>query len=315
MYKEESGKMEGIAAVLTKAIAFVAIIVMGYVLKRIHVFKKDDFYLLSKVVIRITLPAAIVTNFSQISMENSLLFMCVLGIACNLVFVAAGYLINVKHTPMDKAFGMLNLAGYNIGNFTMPFVQSFLGPVGFAVTSLFDAGNSVMCTGITYTLASAAAGKSQKGSKLGMLKTLFSSVPFDTYLIMTALAILRVKLPDVVLSFAATAGGANAFLALFMIGIGFDIRLAEKDKIHKIVRMLAIRYGFALVMSVGFFFLSPFSLEIRQALAILMFGPIASVSPAFTGKLDGDIELSSAINSISIVISILSITAALILVL
>lgn len=109
----------------------------------------------------------------------------------------------------------------------------------------------------------------------------------------------QIKLPEVVLSFASTAGGANAFLALFMIGIGFEIH-ADMKNWTEIVKILSIRYSIALAFSLIFYFLAPFSLEVRQTLAIVAFGPVSSVSPAFTGKLNGDVELSSAINSLQI---------------
>lgn len=306
--------MSGIAEVLTKALAFVAIIVMGYGLKRIGFFHPKDFFLLSKIVIKITLPAAIIANFSKISMERSMLILCVFGLACNGVLLALAYCMNLSKPGKQKAFAMLNLTGYNIGNFTMPFVQSFLGPIGFAATSLFDAGNSVMCTGVTYSLACGVNGEGEQSSLKKVLKTLVSSVPFDTYVIMTILAALHLRLPDVVVLFAETAGGANAFLALLMIGVGFEIRM-DKEKIKEILKILAVRYGIALIFSFSFFLLLPFSLEVRQALAIVVLGPAASVGPAFTGKIGGDVELSSAINSLTIVISIVAITTALILIL
>lgn len=306
--------MTGILEVLTKALAFILIIVMGYLLKKKGFFHAGDFYLISKIVIRITLPAAIVSNFSRITMDNSLLLMVVIGLAANIVMVALGYLINAGKSREAKAFDMLNLSGYNIGNFTLPFVQSFLGPVGFATTSLFDAGNAVMCTGVTYTLASMVIGKGDKPSVKNILKSLFSSLPFDAYIIMTVLAILRIPLPSVVTSFAATVGGANAFLALLMIGIGFEIHM-EKDKISTIAKLMTLRYGTAVLFALGAYFLLPFPLEVRQALAIVSFGPVSSVSPAFTGKLDGDVELSSAVNSLSIVLSIVTITLVLIVML
>lgn len=306
--------MTGIVEVLTKALAFILIIVMGYLLKKKGFFHAGDFYLISKIVIRITLPAAIVSNFSRITMDNSLLLMVVIGLAANIVMVAVGYLINAGKSKEAKAFDMLNLSGYNIGNFTLPFVQSFLGPVGFATTSLFDAGNAVMCTGVTYTLASMVIGKGDKPSVKSILKSLFSSLPFDAYIIMTVLAILRIPLPSVVTSFAATVGGANAFLALLMIGIGFEIHM-EKDKISTIAKLMTLRYGTAVLFALGAYFLLPFPLEVRQALAIVSFGPVSSVSPAFTGKLDGDVELSSAVNSLSIVLSIVTITLVLIVML
>lgn len=306
--------MAGIVEVLAKAVAFILIIVMGYLLKKGGFFHADDFYLISKIVIRITLPAAIVSNFSNLTMDNALLWMVPLGLVANVVMVVVGYVINLGKAKEAQAFDMLNLSGYNIGNFTLPFVQSFLGPVGFATTSLFDAGNAVMCTGVTYTLASMVVGTGEKPSVKNILKSLFSSLPFDAYIIMTILAVLKIPLPSVVTSFAATVGSANAFLALLMIGIGFEIHM-EKEKVSAIIKLMALRYGTAVLFALAAFFLLPLPLMVRQALAIVSFGPISSVSPAFTGKLGGDVELSSAVNSLSIVLSIVSITLVLIVML
>ena len=60
-----------------------------------------------------------------------------------------------------------------------------------------------------------------------------------------------------------------------------------------------------------FYFFLPFSLEARQALVILVFSPIGSAIPAFTHDLKGDVGLSSAINSFSIICSIVIIVTLL----
>ena len=169
--------MSGILAVLAKAVAFILIIVMGYVLKKKGFFAAKDFYLISKIVVKITLPCAIIYNFSSISMEPSLLMLCAIGFGCNVLMVGLGYLISLRGSREEKAFAAVNSSGYNIGNFTLPFVQSFLGPAGFAACSLFDTGNAVMCTGLTYSVASAIQGKNGKVSVKSMVKTLFSSMP------------------------------------------------------------------------------------------------------------------------------------------
>ncbi len=300
--------------VLVKAAAFVAVILAGYLMKRGGLFKKEDFHVLSKVVIYITLPSAIISNFSKMTIDYSLLLMCLIGIFCNLVTVAAGYLVNIRRSGEHKAFDMLNMSGYNIGNFTMPFVQNFFGPVGFAVTSLFDAGNAVMCTGLTYTAASAAMARGQKTTIKTMARQLFSSLPFDAYMLMTVLSFLHISLPAVALSFTETVGGANAFVALFMTGIGFELKL-DRENLAEIGKTLALRYGIAVIMSLAAFFLLPFSLEVRQALAVIAFGLVSSVAPAFSGRLGLDVGLASVINSLSIVVSVICMTAALILVL
>jgi hypothetical protein len=48
---------------------------------------------------------------------------------------------------------------------------------------------------------------------------------------------------------------------------------------------------------------------------ILAFSPIASAAPAFTADMKGDVGLSSAVNSISIVCSIIFIVAILLIML
>ena len=50
---------------------------------------------------------------------------------------------------------MLNLPGYNIGTFALPFTQSFLGPVGVLTTSIFDLGNAIICFGASFSIARA----------------------------------------------------------------------------------------------------------------------------------------------------------------
>ena len=300
--------------VLMKALAFIAVIAMGYVLKRKGFFQLKDFYLISRIVVKITLPCAIIYNFSKITMEASLLILCAIGFLCNVLMVALGYLLNLKGSREERAFGAVNASGYNIGNFTLPFVQSFLGPAGFAACSLFDTGNAVMCTGLTYSIASAIQGKDGKVSVKSMVKTLFSSMPFDAYLLMTFLVLCHIELPSVFVTFAETVGNANPFLALLMIGIGFEIRL-EKSKLARLGKILLLRYGTALILCLCFYFLLPFPLETRQALAIIAFGPVSSVATAYTGALGGDVELSSAVNSLSIVISIVCITALLLIML
>ena len=71
----------------------------------------------------------------------------------------------------------------------------------------------------------------------------------------------------------------------------------------------------ALLLCLVFFFCLPLGLEYRQALAILGFSPISSAATAFTAELKGDYGLSSAVNSVSIVVSIALMTITLLVVL
>lgn len=303
--KKDSERMELVfmSDIIVRASCFVAIIVLGYVLRRIGVFRKEDFSVLSKIVIRITLPASIVYSFSGKQVDLSMLFIVLLGLGAGLIYMLLGYCLYARSGKEKKAFGLLNMSGFNIGNFTTPFVQSFLGPTGVIVTSLFDTGNAVICLGGAYGVAAMVKeGNGFSGKRLG--KALLTSVPFLTYILMTSLNLMHLTLPAPVVSFAQIIANANAFLPMFMIGVGFQLA-GDRSQIGTIVKMLLVRFGTAAVFALAFYYLLPFSLEIRQTLCILVFSPIASAAPPFTGEIKGDVGLASALNSMSIIISIM----------
>ena len=289
--------------ILSRAGSFIAIIVLGYVLKKIGVFRQEDFQVLSKICIRITLPAAIVTSFAGKEIDPSLLVLLFLGIGCGVLYICLGFLINRRSSKEQRAFDILNLPGYNIGCFTMPFAQSFLGPMGVIATSLFDSGNAFICLGGAFGVASSV--KDGKGfDAKRVVKALSRSVPFVTYLLMVLMNLLRIRVPGPVVECASIIGGANSFMAMFMIGVGFKLTLGDRGQTGRIIRILGIRYGVGAVLAAVFYFLLPFDIQVRQALVILAFSPIGSAVPPFTAELGGDTGLSSAINSMAIVISI-----------
>lgn len=301
------------AAIISKAGCFVAIILMGWILRRINFFKEGDFQILAKIVLRITLPASIVYSYSGKQIDPSMLLLSVLGLALGLGYIGIGYLLGARRGKDEQSFSMLNISGYNIGNFTMPFAQGFLGSSGVIATSLFDTGNAFICLGMSYSLA-AMIRRGEKFSMKKILRDLCRSVPFDTYIIMATLTLMHISLPAPVTEFAGIVGNANAPMAMLMLGVGFHIS-GDRSQIGSIIRTLLVRYSVAIVVALCCFFLLPLDLEIRQALTILAFSPIASAAPAFTQELGGDAGLSSAINSISIVVSLCCIVTVLLLIL
>ena len=300
-------------AILMRAGSFMAVIILGYVLKKVGFFKEDDFYVMSKIMVKITLPASIIVNFSQTKMEPSMFLLCLLGFGGGILYMALGWIMGGKD-PDEKGFQILNLSGYSIGSFTMPFTSSFFGPAGVVVTSLFDTGNAVIALGGSYSIGAMVKNREKKFSFIPLCKTLLCSVPFDAYLFMYILYWLHLSLPAPVLNIAQLVANANAFLAMLMLGVGFKLS-GDRTQMSKIVKMLGVRYGVAVLTAAAFYFLLPFSLEYRQALAVLVFSPIAAAAPAFTADMKGDINLASAVNSLSIIISMVCITCVLIAVL
>ena len=289
-------------AVLTKAGAFIAIIALGAVLRMIGFFKEGDFALLGKISLRITLPAAIITNFSGTTIRPSLLIVAALGLGMGLLCMAVGYVVNLKKDRAYRAFEVLNLTGCNVGALTSPFLQGFLGPQAVVVGSLFDVGNAAMGLGTSYAVASAI--RDGKGFSLKrILKALRTAVALMTYVVMVILTLLEIRLPGPFLSLVKPVGDANTFVAMLMIGVGFRIK-ADKRQLGRLTKMVLLRYSIATVLALLFWFCLPYERLVRLTLVILAYSPIITAAPAFTGELRGDVGLSSAFNSICMAVSI-----------
>lgn len=294
--------------VLMKAGVLLAMIVLGYVLKRLRVFDRSDCRTVSKIVFRLTLPAATVTAFSEGFEQSSVLYLVtLLGLGTD-VLMWAGAFLATRRNEASRAFFTQNVSGYNIGAFTLPFVQSFLGSFGVVTSCMFDMGNALMCTGGNYALTSTLMGRTEGNRLKTFLGRLFSSVTIDTYLVLLILSLLHLSLPAPVLSLAERIGAANPFLSMFMIGMMIEFSL-QRSKLKKAAVVLLLRYAAAAAFALLFWFVLPFPVEIRRILVLLSFSPIPSMSPFFTELLGGDGALSGFTASFSFVISVVCITS------
>ena len=295
--------------ILTRAGCFVAIILLGYTLRRTGVFGPETFGVLSKVVMKITLPAALIASAAGKPIDASMLTLALLGLGGGLIYIFMGWLLQLRGSRSEKAFYIQNIPGYNIGTFALPFTQSFLGPVGVLTTSIFDLGNALICFGASFSVAQAVKEGGRPDFRR-ILKTAVSSLPFLTHVLMVILNLNSLTPPKPILTLAEILGGGNACLAMLMIGVVMKIS-ADRSKIGTMVKILATRFGIAALLALAYYYLLPFSLEIRQTLVILAFSPIGSTVPIFTAELKEDVGLSSTINSIAIVISVVIIVTLL----
>ena len=287
---------------LIRAGCFVAIIILGIVLRRIGFFKENAFEVLSKVVIKITLPAAVIKNLAGSTIDPSMLSLAALGLGGGVMYMVVAYLVNLRRSKEEKAFAVLNLPGYNIGVFALPFVSSFLGPAGVLAASIFDVGNSIICLGGSYGVA--ASIKAGKGfSVKRILKALGSSVPCLCYLIMLIVVLLKITVPGPILQLAEIVSGGNAFCAMLMIGVGFKLE-ATREQLGTVCKIIGLRFGIGLLVAAGFYFLLPFEEEARMALALLAVAPMGAALPGFTRELGEDAGISCTIGSVSIICGI-----------
>lgn len=284
-------------------------ILLGVILRAVGFLKKEDFHLISRIVINITLSCAIVTNIAGKTFDFSMLPMVLIGLGYGLMLAAVTALLLRKKGAGPRSFAVMNVAGCNVSNFALPFISGFLGPEAIMATSLFDVGNSLICLGGEYSFAKMIRDGSRFSFRtLG--RTMIRSMPFMTYMVMFVLSILRVSLPAPVVEFTGMIGGANTFLAMFMLGIGFNLRVS-RGQVRDVLRVLGIRYAGAVAASLLVYFVLPLPEVCRQAAVLIFFAPIGSAAPAYTARLGEDYETASVINSVSIILGIVIMTVLL----
>lgn len=299
--------------ILLKAGCYIVVMILGFVLRRIGFFDEHAFPVLSKLVVRVTLPAALIANAVGREIDLQLLSLVLLGLGGGVIYMIIGYVLNRKRGNDQQAFEILNIPGYNIGTFALPFTQSFLGATGVLTTSLFDVGNAFVCLGGAYGVAAAVKdGKGLDFKRVG--KALAVSVPFLAHIITVCMNLCHIPIPGFIADCAGIIANANVFLAMLMIGVGFktDMDFSQRGTI---IRILTVRYTVAAVLALCYYFLLPFDLPVRQTLVILAFSPIGSAVPGFTAELKGDVGLSCTVNSLAIVISIVIIVTLLVMML
>ncbi|WP_405380124.1 AEC family transporter [Phascolarctobacterium sp.] len=297
--------------VLSKAAAFILMILIGYYSKKKGMFTPTDYQLVAKIILNITLPCAVISSFAHFQMDYSLFAAVVLGLLLNIFMLLVALLLTKRDTNAAKIFYIFSLAGCNIGCFTMPFVQAFLTPFAVIAICMFDVGNSIMCTGMTYALTAScigyADGTKDKFNVRNIVDKLLHSAPFMVYISMLALSVAGVHFPAPVYTFTNLVGAANPFLSMLMIGMMFEIKL-DRRSLGYIKELFAVRYGVCLALAGACLYFAPFAQEVNYVIALGILAPCTIIGPIFVEKLGGNVQLASLFNSITIVVSVLLFT-------
>lgn len=289
--------------ILVQALSLVAVIAVGQFVRAIGWVSAEDFPIFSHLVIKVTLPAALIVSFNQFELTGSLLILSVIGFALTGLQMVIGRFISPRGDRIDRAFSVMNSGSYNVGAFAVPYLAGIAGPQAVVYASMFDVGNVVNAAGFSRAWAISLAAPERAGGVGTFLQRMFSSVIFDVYIALVIMRLLDLHVPAPVLPFIETVAAANTFLAMLMIGIGLKIVLV-RSKYLAAAKHLAVRYGTAVLAGLATWYLLPAADEVRAVLCAMYFAPLASMIPGFTHEIRGDVQLSSFIASASILVAV-----------
>ncbi|MBW3087514.1 AEC family transporter [Bifidobacterium sp. 82T24] len=326
---------------LIHPIALLAIVFVGYGFKRAHIFGEKDYRILQRIVFNLTLPAAIIVSFLTNPHDPKLLWISLFGLACGLFPTPILYFLS-RHKPVnERAFLMLNGAGFNIGNFCFPVMQSMLGSASLVTGAMFDMGNCVVVAAgnnlltqrllhidpdrplseqnhgdMTVTRLPRIKPKDRDARRLarhatirGIAKSFLTSVPFDTYLLMIVLMFTGVKLPGFVVDVLSPVGDANGFCSMLMVGMLMDFP-NDRREVAQALRVVACRIPFAVLFGLVTWFLLPYDAPTRKAIIMLCMAPTAVFATLFSDRVLGNAKMAGFCLSVTAVMGMVAMTAA-----
>lgn len=301
-------------AVLIQSIQFLLVILAAYLFKQFKLLRSTDGVALQKIILNLTLPATIVVGFNGVEVNRILFLMITLGLLSNIVLVTlGGFFWKNKEAPIQSLM-MFSQAGYNIGNFTIPFVQGFF-PAAIPYIGSFDMGNALMLFGGSPMIVDKMTHQNHTNdSYLKRLLRLFKSPSFTTYIIMFLLALIGIVLPAPALSIFELFSSGNAFLSMFMVGLYLEIRI-DAVSFKRVKQLLITRYSLAVLVASLFYLALPLPDLVRISLVLVALAPIGTVSTINMIVYGNSRALSSFLSSVSIIVSLVLMTGALLLIL
>lgn len=278
------------------------IIILGYLCKRLNVVKEKDGEGLARIVINITLPCLIITTFSTLKIEPSLVKLTLINMVYGIFITGIGLYVFRKKKRKAKGILLMLLPAFNIGLFAYPLVQAIWGHEGVKYFGMFDVGNSFIIFGLCYIIASYFSGEGENVDIKEIIGKVFKSIPLGTYIIAVIINVLGLHFPKIFIDFCSSISKANMPMSLLLLGIYLSFNF-DLSRFKDIASVLALRYVIGFTVGMLFFIFSPFDKMSKYTLLIGFILPIASAIIPFSIEFNYDQKLIGILSNMTILIS------------
>lgn len=278
------------------------IIILGYVSKRINLIREQDGEGISRLIFNFTLPALVIVTFSSIKVEGSLLLLPIINIVFCCAVVLIALFVFKKEPRVRKGMMCMTSAGFNIGLFAYPLVESIWGQEGLKYFGMFDMGNAVIVFGLCYFVASYFSTDQGTVDFKVILKKITGSIPLITYIITLIINVSGLQYPGVVIDISKVLSRANMPLTLLLLGVYLSFSF-EKSYWKGIGKVLGLRYGVGLLVGILLYFLLPFEPLFRYTALIGVVLPISMTVIPYSVQFNYDHKFVGTLNNFSIIIS------------
>ncbi|MHB1453322.1 MAG: AEC family transporter [Saccharofermentanales bacterium] len=293
------------AEISYKFLIILTIILLGYLLKKVGVLKDGDGEALTRVAFNFTLPAIIISSFSNFELELSYAIYPAIGFLFGFFMFGASLLIYRKYSRRDSGMLTMPLLGLNIGLFAVPLVQVIWGEAALKYLLLIDCGNAFIVFGLCYFVAALYAGDKEDAGLKQIAKQAFRSVPFIIYILTLLLKSVGIYYPKFVVDIASLVSKANTPVAMIVLGVFLTFTF-NKSQISKMLKFWATKYFIGIAIGLLFYFFAPVDELGKAVVLITLILPSSFATIAYAVEFKYDTRFVGALVNASIIISIIA---------
>lgn len=110
--------------ILYRAGCLIAVILLGMFLRKVGMFRHEDYPILAKIGLNVTLPGMLITSFADFKFDVSLLLLVPVGLLANVLLSVAGYLAAGKE-KRQRVFITSTIPDLTSGALPFPLYKAF----------------------------------------------------------------------------------------------------------------------------------------------------------------------------------------------
>lgn len=285
-------------------IMIIALILLGYILKKLKYLKEEDGRVLAILVMNVTLPSLVIVTLSGVKIDPSLIMLPIIMIVYAIIAKFLVILLFIKYNNQIRGSVGMMASAFNIGLFAYPLVEQMFGAKGLLYFGMFDIGGSIMMFGVTYFVGSYFSEGGDTFDARYLVMSMLKTVPLMTYVIMLIFNLIHFKLPEPILDFFSIISKANMPLSMILLGIYLNFKI-DRYYLPIALKYLAFHYGFGAIVGGLCYIYLPLNEMFRTTLLIGWLLPIGvAIIPYAIEFKYKTLPLISMVTNITIVISI-----------
>ncbi len=295
---------------LSNIIPLLILFALGYILKKLGVFRAEDARFLLKFVFFVSAPGLVLYSFPKIRFESSLFYLSLIAVLISLTcFLLSSFLFRLfrfSRTSKGETKATFIISTMIMNTSLLVAVAFSLFNAGGVVRAqMFDFGNAVMVFSLVYFIASYF---NPKNINLNMNEkfvnafwNLLKAPPLWAMVIGIFLSVFSINVPAVIDSTFNYLGASLIPLVLLSLGIYFELKI-EKP----ILTLTAVSTRILFGLGLGFLFAFIFKLQGVDKLIVLLgaSAPAGFNTLVFSSINDLDEGLGASIVSMTILIDI-----------